>query len=118
MIVLTLDELFAYTDEERGKWRLWFDTHPAAMDIRLQPGGRFDTVAALVDHIFLVETRHLARLQRHPVPEASGVQSAMRRRYLPMPPGRVRPSAPSPRSLMTSRRRKCTTSRCSPAPFG
>jgi len=73
MIVLTLDELFAYTDEERGKWRLWFDTHPAAMDLRLQPGGRFDTVAALVDHIFLVETRHLARLQRHPVPEASGV---------------------------------------------
>ena len=73
MIVLTLDELFAYTDEERGKWRRWFDEHPAAMDVRLQLGGRFETVAALVDHIFLVETRHLARLQGERVPEASGV---------------------------------------------
>jgi uncharacterized damage-inducible protein DinB len=73
MIVLTLDELFAYTDEERGKWRTWFVTHPAAMDVRLQPGGRFDTVAALVDHIFLVETRHLARLHGESVPAASGI---------------------------------------------
>lgn len=73
MIVLTLDELFAYTDEERGKWRIWFDAHPAALDVRLQQGGRFATVAALVDHIFVVETRHLARLQGERVPEASGV---------------------------------------------
>ena len=75
MITLSLDELLAYTDEERGKWRKWFAAHPAAMDVRLQPSGRFATVAALVDHIFLVETRHLARLQQHPVPEASGVRT-------------------------------------------
>jgi uncharacterized damage-inducible protein DinB len=70
-----LVELLAYTDEERGKWRKWFAAHPAAMDIRLQPDGRFATVGALVDHIFLVETRHLARLQQQAVPEASGVRA-------------------------------------------
>jgi uncharacterized damage-inducible protein DinB len=73
MITLSLDELLAYTDEERGKWRKWFDAHPAAMDVRLQPDGRFATVAALIDHIFLVEARHLARLQETVVPNASGV---------------------------------------------
>ena len=75
MITLSLDELLAYTDEERGKWRKWFAAHPAAMDVRLQPDGRFATVGALIDHIFLVETRHLARLQKQQVPEASGVKA-------------------------------------------
>ena len=74
MIALSLDELLAYTDEERGKWRVWLNDHPAAMDLRLQPDGRFLTVAALIDHIFLVEARHLARLQGTTVPEASGVR--------------------------------------------
>jgi uncharacterized damage-inducible protein DinB len=73
MIAVSLDELLAYTDEERGKWRKWLEAHPAAMDLRLQPDGRFSTVGALIDHIFLVETRHLARLKQEPVPEASGV---------------------------------------------
>lgn len=75
MITLSLDELLAYTDEERGKWRKWFAAHPAAMDVRVQPDGRFATVGALVDHIFLVECRHLARLQQQPVPDASGVKA-------------------------------------------
>ncbi len=74
MIALKLDELVAYTDEEREKWRGWLKNHPDALDVRLQPDGRFATVGALVDHIFLVEARHLARLQRRPVPDASGVQ--------------------------------------------
>lgn len=73
MIAVSLDELLAYTDEERGKWRRWLEAHPAAMDLRLQPDGRFSTVGALIDHIFLVETRHLARLKQEPVPDASGV---------------------------------------------
>jgi uncharacterized damage-inducible protein DinB len=73
MIALSFDELLAYTDEERGKWRVWFAAHPAAMDVRLQPAGRFATVGALVDHIFLVEARHLARLRTEQVPDASGI---------------------------------------------
>ncbi len=75
MIALTLSELLAYTDEERGKWRTWLDAHPAAMDVALQPGGRFATVGSLVDHVFLVEARHLARLKQESVPEASGVNA-------------------------------------------
>jgi uncharacterized damage-inducible protein DinB len=75
MIALTFDELLSYTDEEREKWHSWLQTQPAGLDINLQPGGRFATVGALVDHIFLVEARHLARLQKQPVPEASGVPS-------------------------------------------
>jgi uncharacterized damage-inducible protein DinB len=75
MIALTFDELLSYTDEEREKWHSWLQTQPAGLDINLQPGGRFATVGALVDHIFLVEARHLARLQKQPVPDASGVPS-------------------------------------------
>jgi uncharacterized damage-inducible protein DinB len=74
MLALSLDELFAYTDEERGKWRVWLETHPAAMDLRLQPEGRFATVGTLIDHIFLVEARHLARMEGRPVPDSSGIR--------------------------------------------
>jgi uncharacterized damage-inducible protein DinB len=73
MIALTLDELLSYTEEEREKWRTWLRAQPAALDITLQPDGRFPTVGALIDHIFLVEARHLARLRNEPVPDASGV---------------------------------------------
>ena len=73
MVTLSLDELLAYTDEEREKWRLWLLAHPQALDLRMQPDGRFATVGALVDHIFLVEARHLARLQKRDVPSASGI---------------------------------------------
>jgi len=73
MLTLSFDELLAYTDEERDKWHTWLAKHPEALDIQLQPSGRFGTVNALVDHIFLVEARHLARLQRLAVPDASGI---------------------------------------------
>jgi uncharacterized damage-inducible protein DinB len=56
-------ETFArYTEEEREKWREWFASHPDAMEVEVQPGGRFATVGALIDHVFLVERRHLQRL--------------------------------------------------------
>jgi uncharacterized damage-inducible protein DinB len=75
MVSITLDELLRYSDEEREKWRAWLLAHPDALDVRLQPEGRFATVGALVDHMFLVEVRHLARLRRQPVPDASGVDA-------------------------------------------
>ena len=59
---LDLDEFIRYTNEERDKWRAWFTAHPDAMAAEVQPGGRFATVGALIDHIFLVERRHLQRL--------------------------------------------------------
>ena len=60
---IEFDELQRYTQEERDKWRTWFVAHPDAMAIEVQPGGRYPTVGALIDHIFLVERRHLQRLQ-------------------------------------------------------
>jgi uncharacterized damage-inducible protein DinB len=60
---LAFDELVRYTNEERQKWRAWFLEHPDATGIELQPDGQFTTVGGLVDHIFLVERRHLQRLQ-------------------------------------------------------
>ena len=62
MLTLTYDELLRYTNGERDKWRAWLAAHPAAIDAPLQGGERFPTVGKLIDHIFLVERRHLQRL--------------------------------------------------------
>ena len=70
---LSFDELLRYTNEDREKWRRWFQLHPEAMDAALQPGGRFPTVGKLIDHVFLVERRHLQRLTADPVSESSGL---------------------------------------------
>jgi len=72
-LALTFDELLRYTNGERDKWRAWFIEHPAAIDAPVQPGGRFATVGKLVDHIFLVERRHLQRLQSQAVVEQTGL---------------------------------------------
>ena len=68
MTVLTLDELLAWTEEERGKWEVWFATHPEALKITLK-GDRFGTVAGLVGHIFEAEQRQTHRLAGSPVPD-------------------------------------------------
>jgi uncharacterized damage-inducible protein DinB len=70
---LTLEELLAWTAEERAKWLPWFKANPAALAAAVQPGGRFATVGSLVDHIFLVEVRHTRRLQRKDLPERTGL---------------------------------------------
>jgi uncharacterized damage-inducible protein DinB len=67
------DELLRYTQEEREKWRAWFAAHPDALAIEVQPGGRYPTVGALVDHIFLVERRHLQRLMDAPLDTRTGL---------------------------------------------
>ena len=70
---LAFDELLRYTNEEREKWRGWFATHADAMDVELQPGGRFGTVGTLIDHMFLVERRHLQRLRGAPLDTQTGL---------------------------------------------
>src|SRR5258708_17609812 len=70
---LDFHELVRYTQEERDKWRTWFVAHPEALEIEVQPGGRFATVGALIDHIFLVERRHLQRLRNSPVDTTTGL---------------------------------------------
>ena len=72
-LALAFDELLLYTNGEREKWRAWFVEHPGAIDAAVQPGGRFGTVGKLIDHIFLVERRHLQRLQALRVVDQTGL---------------------------------------------
>ena len=72
-LALKFDELLRYTGAERDKWRAWFAAHPDAIDAPVQPGARFATVGKLIDHIFLVERRHLQRLQSQPAAEQTGL---------------------------------------------
>jgi uncharacterized damage-inducible protein DinB len=73
MLTLCFDELLRYTMDEREKWRRFFATHPQAMETPLQPGGRFNSVGKLIDHIFLVERRHLQRLRSEPLADRTGL---------------------------------------------
>jgi uncharacterized damage-inducible protein DinB len=70
---LAFDELLRYTQEERDKWRAWLAAHPDAMEAEVQPAGRYPTVGSLIDHIFLVERRHLQRLTGAPLDSKTGL---------------------------------------------
>jgi uncharacterized damage-inducible protein DinB len=75
-LTLSYDELLRYTSEERAKWRGWFNAHPDAIDAAVQPGGRLPTVGKLIDHIFLVERRHLQRLTGDPLSTETGLSGS------------------------------------------
>jgi uncharacterized damage-inducible protein DinB len=70
---ITFDELMRYTNGERDKWRRWLNDHGQALEAPVQAGGRFPTVGKLIDHIFLVERRHLQRLTAQPVSNTTGL---------------------------------------------
>jgi uncharacterized damage-inducible protein DinB len=70
---LEFAELARYTQEERDKWRSWLAAHPDALEVEVQPGGRYPTVGTLIDHIFLVERRHLQRLRSAPLDTKTGL---------------------------------------------
>ena len=70
---LTFDELLRYTNEERDRWRRYLASQPLAVDAPVQPGSRFATVGKLIDHIFIVERRHLQRLMQLPLSDATGL---------------------------------------------
>jgi uncharacterized damage-inducible protein DinB len=70
---LSFAEILRYTQEERDKWRGFFASHPEAMEVEVQPAGRYPTVGSLIDHIFLVERRHLQRLASEPVDTKTGL---------------------------------------------
>ena len=72
-VTLRLEELIAYSDHERAKWRGWIAADHARLQIPFQPGGRFPTLGSLLDHVFLTERRHLARLEGATPPETTGV---------------------------------------------
>jgi len=70
---LSFAEMLRYTQEERDKWRAFFAAHPDAMEVEVQPGGRYATVGALIDHIFLGERRFLQRLTDAPLDSKTGL---------------------------------------------
>jgi uncharacterized damage-inducible protein DinB len=70
---IAFDELLRYTNGERDKWRGWFLEHAEAIGAPVQPGGRLPTAGKLIDHIFLVERRHLQRLAGEPVVDRTGL---------------------------------------------
>jgi uncharacterized damage-inducible protein DinB len=65
-------ELVAYSDHERSKWKAWIEQDPSRLEIPFQVGGRFSTIGQVFDHVFLVERRHLARLQGSLPPDSTG----------------------------------------------
>jgi uncharacterized damage-inducible protein DinB len=73
-VAVALEELVDYSDHERRKWKEWIAVDPKRLEIPFQAGGRFPTVGSLLDHIFLVERRHLSRLQGANPPDATGVR--------------------------------------------
>lgn len=76
-ITLSFTELLRYTTDERDKWRTWLVAHPAAMEAQVQPAGsRLPTVGKLIDHIFLVERRHLQRLRGEPLATETGLTAS------------------------------------------
>lgn len=70
---LAYEELLRYTDGERATWRRFFSGHPGALELPLQPSGNFPTIGKLIDHIFLVERRHLQRLRDEPLSQSTGL---------------------------------------------
>ena len=72
-VAVAYESLLKYADAERRKWRDWIAADPGRLDVDVQPGGRFPTIGALLDHVYLVERRHLARLQGATPPDATGI---------------------------------------------
>jgi uncharacterized damage-inducible protein DinB len=72
---LDYSEFLRYTAGERDKWRAWLTANPQAMDASVQPGGTFQNVGKLIDHIFIVERRHLQRLTGDPLSTSTGLSA-------------------------------------------
>jgi uncharacterized damage-inducible protein DinB len=69
------EQLLDYADHERQKWRLWIAEEPRRLALTVQPGGRFPAIGELLDHVFLVQRRHLSRLEGATPPDATGIPS-------------------------------------------
>jgi uncharacterized damage-inducible protein DinB len=70
---LDIQTLVAYSDHERQKWKAWIAADPSRLQIPFQREERFPTIGSLLDHVFLIERRHLSRLEGATPPDATGV---------------------------------------------
>ena len=68
-----LPELLTYSDHERAKWRAWVEADPSRLALPFQAGARFNTIGHVFDHVFLIERRHLSRLEGATPPDSTGV---------------------------------------------
>jgi uncharacterized damage-inducible protein DinB len=73
-VALDLLRFIGYSDHERAKWKAWIAADPRRLTVPFQAGGRFETVGSIFDHIFLVERRHLSRLEGATPPETTGIE--------------------------------------------
>jgi uncharacterized damage-inducible protein DinB len=79
MIALTVDELFEYTQWERGKWRECLQQHgEQVLDLTAGPhgDGRFETVRDLLKHVFAAEKRYVERLIGRPLTDHACIPSS------------------------------------------
>jgi uncharacterized damage-inducible protein DinB len=69
---MTYQEFLRYSIEERDKWRRFFAVHPEAMEYPVA-SPRYGTIGKLIDHIFLIERRHVQRLRGEALSERTGL---------------------------------------------
>ncbi len=74
MYALTPDELLNYCVEETGRWREWFKSNAAALDVATDIAGS-KNVREVVLHIAAVELRYSERLLEQPVSEYDQLSS-------------------------------------------
>lgn len=74
-ITAGLPELLNYSDHERAKWHAWLAADPSRLSLPFQAGQRFPTIGSVFDHLFLVERRHLSRLEGATPPESTGLDT-------------------------------------------
>jgi uncharacterized damage-inducible protein DinB len=72
-VAVRLEELLDYSDHERAKWQAWIGADPRRLAVPFHADGRFPTIGSVFDHVFLVERRHLARLEGATPPSETGV---------------------------------------------
>jgi uncharacterized damage-inducible protein DinB len=73
-VSVRIEQLLDYSDHERRKWRDWVLADPTRLELPVQRGGRFPTLWDLLEHIYFVERRHLARLEGGTPPDETGIR--------------------------------------------
>lgn len=63
---VSFEALFAYVEEESGKWEQWFEQNPAAFDVKIDVADVVDA-RGLVHHIFAVEQLYVSRMDNEPI---------------------------------------------------
>lgn len=64
---IRIQELLAYTNWERTRWRDWFGNMGTAPLEVLTHGERHKNIAELIQHIFAVELRYVQRIKGEPL---------------------------------------------------